>query len=88
MIDPTPILSRDYSRLIEAPGVTQDEIDYKAAEILRGLSALDLSDAIYEQAEAIRAAVIDGRVDDLALIVHGAINDYCQRVALRILEEK
>ena len=88
MIDPTSILSRDYSRLIEAPGVTQDEIDYKAAEILRGLSALDLSDAIYELAPQIKTLVQQGHEFALGNLIRTGINDYCKRVALRILEEK
>jgi len=86
MIDFTPTQARDYSRVIEAPGITHDQIDSKAAEVLRGLSALDLSDVMYELAPRIKALVQSGLPVDLGLLVQTAVNDYCKRVALRVLE--
>ena len=86
MIDSTPTQARDYSRVIEAPGITQDQIDSKAAEVLRGLSALDLSDAIYDLAPQIISLVQQGRNDALGNLIISEINDYCKRVALRVLE--
>mgnify|MGYP000555911339 CR=1 FL=1 len=87
MIDPTPTLSRDYSRLIEAPGVTQDEIDFKAAEILRGLSALDVSDALHDDFEDLRDCIVANvRVDAIGDLVQQRILDYCQRIARLVLE--
>ena len=85
MIDFTPIQSRDYSRAIEAPGITQSQIDFKAAEILRDLTPLDLSDVMYELAPRIKALVQSGLPVDLGLLVQTAVNDYCKRVALRVL---
>lgn len=86
MIDFTPIQARDYSRVIEAPGITQDQIDSKAAEVLRGLSALDLSDALYDLAPKIKTLVQQGHEFALGNLIRTEINDYCKRVALRVLE--
>ena len=87
MIDPTTQQSAAYSKLIEAPGVTQDEIDYKALQILRGLSTLDISEVAMDVAEQIKAAMIansDKQV--VGEIVDNAIWSYCQSIAKRELE--
>lgn len=86
MIDSTPTQARDYSRVIEAPGITQEQIDSKAAEILRGLSALDLSDALYDLAPKIKTLVQAEADFALGHMIRTEINDYCKRVALRVLE--
>lgn len=87
MIDPTPTQSREYSKLIEAEGPSQDAIDYKALQVLRGLSALDISDALHEKADEIKASIIEvGAPHLVGIIVLDAIHDYCQSIARRELE--
>lgn len=86
MIDFTPTQARDYSRVIEASGITQDQIEFKAAEILRDLSPLDLSDALYDLAPKIKTLVQQGHEFALGNLIRTEINDYCKRVALRVLE--
>ncbi len=87
MIDFTTTQSRQYSELIERPGVTQTEIDYQAMQILRGLSTLDMSEALYDSLDAIKDLLLlceDKRI--IGHIVDNAIWSYCQRVAQRELE--
>jgi len=87
MIDATPQQSRDYLKTIEAPAVTQDQIDIKAHEILRGLSELDMSDALYDSLIHIRNAMLvtdDKRV--VGQIVDNAVWGYCLRIARTELE--
>lgn len=86
MIDFTPTQARDYSRIIEAPGITQEQIDSKAAEVLRGLSALDLSDVMYDLTPKIKNLMLQSEAEELGRLVQTEINDYCKRVALRVLE--
>lgn len=88
MIDPTPTQSREYSKLIEAEGPpSQDEIDYKAVQILRGLSALDISDALHDLADRLRVQTLL-KLDPALTgsMVQHALRGYCQSIARRELE--
>lgn len=87
MIDATPQQSRDYLKTIEAPAVTQDKIDIKAHEILRGMSALDMSDALHDSLIYIRNAMSSaGNEQVIGEIVDNAVWGYCLRIARRELE--
>jgi len=87
MIDFTTTQARDYSRVIEAPGITQDQIDSKAAEVLRGLNRMDIDDALYDCLDNIKASILaQDSPAVIGLMIHKAVNDYCKRVALRVLE--
>lgn len=85
MIDFTPTLSREYMRAIEAPDRTQFEIDFKASEILRELERYDISELLYDVAEQIRDLARDGKQAEVGQLVCNEINDYCQRIATRVL---
>ena len=87
MIDPTTQQSAAYSKLIEAPGVTQDEIDAKVREILRGLSALDVTDALHDIAVMLREDTLYRVPEDITgRTVQGAIWAYCESIAKRELD--
>lgn len=87
MIDFTPAQSRAYSEHIEQPGVSQDEIDHKAIQIMRGLSDLDIADALMGSASEIRnLAASEGRTYTLGHVVRGALHRYCHDIAKRVLE--
>lgn len=86
MIDSTPTQARDYSRVIEAPGITQEQIDYLAARLLRELTPLDLSDVMYDLTPKIKNLMLQSEAEELGRLVQTEINDYCKRVALRVLE--
>lgn len=87
MIDATPQQSRDYLKTIEAPAVTQDQIDIKAHEILRGLTASDICEVLYDFAEQFKTAALLGIDESVTgAIVHGSLKTYCQRIARRELE--
>lgn len=85
MIDFTPQLAEAYSRLIEAPGLTQDQIDYEAIQILRGLTAADLSEVLFDEAETIKSHILGNRPEGLGEHINGVVWAYCRRVAERKL---
>jgi len=88
MIDFTPAQSRAYSEHIEQPGVSQDEIDHKAIQIMRGLSDLDIADALMSKSENIRSFASVGPSADETIggIVRECLHRYCQDIAKRVLE--
>lgn len=96
LIDFTPQLAESYSRQIEAPGPTEAEIDWKAVQILRGISPLDASDALYDVIPRLVKATLDYRNahsnDErimtetlLGIIVRQALWNHCHSIAEREL---
>lgn len=88
MIDFTPTLSRSYSRLIESEDRSEAEVDMKAAEILRGLSNMDMSEVLYDLGEQIRDLVRDGDELEIGRIVAKEVNEYARSVAERAMGMK
>ena len=87
MIDPTPQQSAAYSKLIEAEGPSELDIELKAREVLRGLSALDIGDALHDLADRLRVqAVLKLDPALTGSMVQKALWDYCQSIAKRELE--
>ena len=88
MTDFTAVQSLAYDRLLESErGPSQDEIDYQTLQIMRGLSAADISEAIYDLSETIRDHT--ARKIDPALtgsLVQKAVRDWCESVAKWVVE--
>lgn len=85
MIDFTPQLAEAYSRLIEAPGLTQDQIDYEAIQIMRGLTAADIVEVLFDEAELIKSYTLRHETERLGKAVDDALWKYCRDVAERKL---
>ncbi len=96
LIDFTPQLAAAYSKQIEAEGPTQDDIDYESIQIMRGLSTLDVTDAIYDVLPTICGLCVgyphmpyEARKSLQAEIgqqIMDALQSYCDGVARRKLE--
>ena len=87
MIDFTHQLAEEYSRKIEAEGPSEDAVQHEAHEVLRGLTKLDISDALYDSLEEMRDAMLQVQETQLVgRIAVAAMWQYCERVARRKLE--
>lgn len=60
----------------------------KAAEILRGLSNMDMSEVLYDLGEQIRDLVRDGDELEIGRIVAKEVNEYARSVAERAMGMK
>lgn len=86
MIDFTTQQSRSYSELIEREGPSEDEIDHQALQIMRGLTELDISDALHDSMPQLRDMALAEDMSGAGMVVINALRDYCRRVAQRVME--
>lgn len=86
MIDFTAQLSKEYLAKIEAKGVSPDAMAYDAIRIMRSIEARDIGEILYDEHAAIMGALLRGETHRLGEIVENAFREYCQRVAIRIIE--
>lgn len=85
MIDPTPQLSRDYSKLIEREGPSQDEIDYEAIQVMRGMDDDEFFYAVRDSFDKIKALIINCDPVGAGFLLQAEMEDYCRRIAERNL---
>ncbi len=88
MNDFTASQSLDYDRYLEDRFSLDHsvEIQHKALQILRGLTDVDVTDALMEKADEIKHLVIQGHEHLLGFVVRQAIQQWAEDVAKREIE--